>query len=79
MTEFSTLIDTLITIGRLILVAVCFGLASFFFLCACVSARVLVDLIRAGPAAADRAMADGASIKGWWNGTYTKRPYWLRD
>lgn len=64
----------------LILLAVGFlGLGTFFALLAAVTFRVFIDLLRAGPAAADRALADGASLKGWWNGTYTKRPYWLRD
>ncbi len=73
------MLETLLLIGHFVLILVLLALSAISFLAACMACRVLVDLIRAGPAAADRAYADGASLKGWWNGTYTKRPYWLRD
>lgn len=53
------------------------GIAIVGFLGAALALRVLVDLIRRGPGAADDAFENGASISVWWKGK-SKYPKWLR-
>lgn len=55
------------------------GVGTFFALVGAMSLRVMIDLIRAGPRAADEALETGASLKGWWDGKYRRRPSWLRE
>ena len=37
---------------------------------AAVALRVMIDLIKAGPGAADRAYRNGESLKAWWTGKH---------
>lgn len=37
---------------------------------AAVALRVMIDLIKAGPGAADRAYRNGDSLKAWWTGKH---------
>lgn len=63
---------------HLVLAILC-GIGGIFCLIgAAFSARALWNLLREGPAAADRAYTEGASISRWWNsGTYAKQdPVW---
>ncbi len=47
-----------------------FGIGIVFAMLAAVTLRVMIDLIKAGPGAADRAYRNGDSIKAWWTGKH---------
>lgn len=47
-----------------------FGIGIVSAMLAAVTLRVMIDLIKAGPGAANRAYARGDSIKAWWTGKH---------
>lgn len=55
---------------RILLAIVCLGAGMFFAALAAMTLRVMIDLIRAGPAAADEAYRAGDSLSNWWKGTH---------
>lgn len=47
-----------------------FGIGIVFAMLAAVALRVMIDLIKAGPGAANEAYANGDSVKAWWTGKH---------
>ena len=60
-------------VDLLIKAAMITGLLAVAIVCmvlAAIALRVMIDLIKAGPGAADRAYQNGDSIKAWWTGKH---------
>lgn len=55
----------LVIVGLFLLV-----IGVFFAMLAAVTLRVMIDLIKAGPHAADEAYRNGDSIRAWWTGKH---------